>query len=144
MGYRISDNGLSALKRFEGLRLKAYLCPAGRWTIGYGHTQGVHQGQIITANQAHQLLRGDVLPIERYLDTLHVELTQGQVDALCSFAFNLGLGALQRSTLLKYVLMHKPAKDIQAEFKRWVYAGGKVLKGLVARREWEAEQWAVN
>ncbi len=135
---------ITKLKEFEGLRLKSYRCSAGVWTIGYGHTRGVKAGQVITKTQAETLLHGDLLPVERYVDGLKLHLTQGQFDALVDFAFNLGTGALGRSSLLQKVLLKTPTADIQAEFRKWVYAGGKKLPGLVKRREWEANRWSEN
>lgn len=138
---KASDILIEKIKEFEGLKLESYKCPSGVWTIGYGHTRGVKKGQKITEAQAAELLVGDLLPVEQYVDALKVCRTQGQFDALVDFAFNLGTGALQRSTLLAKVRCGAPDKEIQAEFRRWVYAGGKVLDGLVKRREWEAHRW---
>lgn len=139
---RASKEMIEKLKEFEGLRLEAYQCAAGVWTIGYGHTRGVRQGQRISAAQAAELLRGDLLPVEQYVDGLRVCRTQGQFDALCDFAFNLGTGALQRSSLLAKVRCGAPTAEVQDEFRRWVWAGGRKLPGLVKRREWEAQRWA--
>lgn len=137
----VSDELLWAIERFEGCKLTSYKCPAGVWTIGMGHTRGVKQGQKISREQAVTLLRGDLLPIASYLNGLKRDWTQGQFDACCDFCFNLGIGAFNGSTLKKYILMKKPASEIQAQFRKWVYAGGKKLPGLVTRREWEAQQW---
>lgn len=134
----ISDKGLDLIKRFEGLELTAYRCPAGVWTIGYGHTGiDVKKGMTITEEEAEQLLRVDVRRFEDGVRGIAAKFTQGQFDALVSFAYNLGLGALLSSTLLK---KHKAGDyDAAAEqFGRWVYAGGKRLKGLVRRRAEEA------
>lgn len=138
---RTSDNAIEHIKKFEGLRLCAYKCAAGVLTIGYGHTKGVKAGQTITKSQADTLLRGDLLPVERYVSGLGLRLTQGQFDALVSFAFNLGTGALGRSTLLQKIRSGSSAGVIQAEFRKWVYADGKMLSGLVRRREWESRKW---
>lgn len=133
---------IGAVKSFEGVKLQAYRCPAGVWTIGIGHTVGVKPGQHITMEQAESLLHGDLLPCVKYVNSLGVCRTQGQFDALVDFVFNLGTGALMRSTLYKKIRMGAKLADIQAEFRKWVYAGGKVLPGLVKRREWEACRWA--
>lgn len=132
----ISEAGLEHIKHFEGLRLKAYLDPVGIWTIGYGHTgKDVYEGLEITKQQAHDLLVEDVKEAEQDVNLLaKVTLTQGQYDALVDFAYNLGGGSLKSSTLLRQVnagLMESAAK----EFERWVYADGKMLPGLVKRRE---------
>lgn len=136
---KISDKGLDLIKRFEGLRLKAYLCPANVWTIGYGHTgSDVKKGMEITKERAEELLRRDVARFETGVSNVAATFTQGQFDALVSFAFNLGLGALMSSTLLR---KHK-AGDYEGaanEFRKWVYARGQKLPGLVTRRVAEAE-----
>lgn len=142
MEMRASDALVEKLKEFEGLRLRAYRCPAGVWTIGHGHTRGVRQGQVITAAQAETLLRGDLLPVERHVGGLGVCRTQGQFDALCDFAFNLGTAALDGSTLLAKIRAGASVAEIQRQFRKWVYGGGKVLPGLVRRREWDARRWA--
>lgn len=136
-----SEKLIGKLKEFEGLRLKAYRCPAGVWTIGYGHTRGVKAGQTITKAQAESLLRGDLLPIEKHIDGYKLNLSEGQFDALCDFAYNLGLTALDGSTLLAKIRAKAPTGEIQAQFRKWVYCNGKVLDGLKRRREWEAERW---
>lgn len=132
---------IEKLKEFEGYRPTSYQDSAGVWTIGYGHTQGVKKGQKITKAQAESLLRGDLLKAEKYVNGLKLNLTQGQFDALVDFAYNLGIGNLGTSTLLGKIRMKASDEEIQAQFRRWVYAGGKVLPGLVKRREWEAQRW---
>ena len=133
---------IEKLKEFEGYRPTSYQDSAGVWTIGYGHTQGVKKGQKITKAQAESLLRGDLLKAEKYVNGLKLNLTQGQFDALVDFAYNLGTGNLGTSTLLGKIRMKASDEEIQAQFRRWVYAGGKVLPGLVKRREWEAQRWS--
>ena len=131
---QISKAGLDLIKQFEGLYLKAYRCPAGVPTIGYGHTAGVAMGQTITQQQADDYLRRDVRQFERAVARLvSVPLTQGQFDALVSFAFNLGEGALAQSTLLR-LLNAGDYAGAAAQFDRWNKAGGRVLPGLVRRR----------
>lgn len=141
MEYRASDTLIQAVKQFEGLRLKAYRCPAGIWTIGYGHTRGVKAGQQITREQADSLLVGDLLPFVQYVNRLGVCKTQGQFDALVDFCFNLGQAALGSSALLQRIRINADDATICKEFRRWVHSGGKVLAGLKKRREWECEQW---
>lgn len=140
---RISEQGLDLIKSFEGLRLSAYRDAVGVLTIGYGHTRGVRLGQIITRGEAELLLSADLEPIERQLtaDLGEDGVLQCQFDALCSFCFNLGIGAYMRSTLRKYVKAGRDA-DADREFGRWVHAGGRVLPGLVRRRRAEAELYA--
>ena len=132
---------LNKIIEFEGCKLTAYKCPAGVWTIGVGHTKGVKQGQTITKAQAISLLKGDLLPCENYVNNLGVCKTQGQFDALVDFAFNLGTAALGRSTLLKYIRAKKPEQYIREEFAKWVNSRGMRLKGLVIRRQWEADRY---
>lgn len=144
---RTSDIAFKKIQEFEGLRLTAYKCPAGVWTIGFGHTKGVKMGQTITKAQAESLLRGDLLPCEEYVRGLNLELTQGQFDALVDFCFNLGTGSLGKSTLLQKVKLYCKTKDeslvkrIKEEFTKWVYAGNVIFSGLVKRRDWEAERF---
>ena len=132
---------INKIIEFEGCKLQAYKCPAGVWTIGVGHTKGVKQGQTITKAQAMTLLKGDLLPCENYVNNLGVCKTQGQFDALVDFAFNLGTAALGRSTLLKYIRAKKPEQYIREEFGKWVNSKGMRLKGLVIRRQWEADRF---
>ena len=136
-----SDLLLNKIIDFEGCKLTAYKCPAGVWTIGVGHTKGVKQGQKITEAQAISLLKGDLLPCENYVNNLGVCKTQGQFDALVDFCFNLGTGALGRSTLLKYIRQGKAEQYIRGEFAKWIKSGGKTLAGLVKRRAWEADRY---
>lgn len=136
-----SSEGLSLIKKYEGCRLRAYKCPAGVWTIGYGHTQGVTSAMVITQSQADQFLQDDIAPIERQLNALKINFRQGQFDALVSFIFNLGIGNFNKSTLKRRILAGANDTAIANEFRRWNKAGGKVLPGLVARREAEAQLW---
>ena len=132
---------INKIIEFEGCKLTAYKCPAGVWTIGVGHTKGVKQGQTITKAQAMALLKGDLLPCENYVNNLGVCKTQGQFDSLVSFSFNLGTAALGRSTLLKYIRQGKAEQYIREEFAKWVNSKGMRLKGLVIRRQWEADRY---
>lgn len=135
----LSQNGLDLIKGFEGLRLSAYQDSAGVWTIGYGHTGNVRPGDRITQAQAEALLQKDTAWAQQAVrDQVKVPLSQGQFDALTSFTFNLGAGALEKSTLLKKLNAGDYA-GAQAEFGKWVHAGGQVLQGLVRRRAAEAD-----
>ena len=137
-----SDILIEKLKEFEGFRRDAYRDAAGVLTIGYGHTgKDVREGDRLTTYGAEQLLMIDLKEHEAAVRRLNVACTQGQFDALVSFAFNLGIGRLQRSTLLKTIRNGGSKAQIQREFKRWVFGGGKQLPGLVKRREWEARRF---
>lgn len=137
----ITDDFVKKVAEFEGLRTKVYKCPGGVWTIGYGHTVDVKPGQRCTRLQAEAWLREDLAVAAGEVEALGLELTQGQAEALVDFVFNLGIGALKGSTLLKKIRGGYATEDIQAEFRRWVYAGGEVQRGLVKRREWEATRY---
>lgn len=138
----IGSKGLDLIKRFEGFRAKPYVCQAGVWTIGYGHTNGVTMdSRPVSREDAEGLLREDLMRVTDGLDGLVPEsLTQGQFDALCSFCFNLGVPAFQNSTLRK-VIGRNPNdyERIRAEFMRWVHVKGSKSDGLIRRREAEAD-----
>jgi lysozyme len=134
----ISQEGLGLIKKFEGCELEAYKCAAGVWTIGYGSTKGVKEKDTITQEQADGLLLHEMEEYEGYIkDAVTVDLKQNQFDALVSWVFNLGPANLKSSTMLK-VLNNKEYDDVPAQIKRWNKAGGKVLQGLIRRREAEA------
>ena len=116
--------------------------PAGVLTIGYGHTgSDVFEGDRISKYWAEQTLKKDVMEVERQIDELGLDLTQGQLDALVSFTFNLGIDRLKSSTLLKVINEGGSMRQIKREFKRWVHAGGQTLRGLEKRRAWEADRF---
>jgi GH24 family phage-related lysozyme (muramidase) len=134
----ITQAGIDLIKQFEGFSPTVYICPAGYATIGYGHVVKPHERERftsgITPEQAESLLRQDVQISERaVLRLITVPLTDGQFDALASFTFNLGAGALQRSTLRRKVNCGDHAA-VPVEFRKWVWAGGRKLEGLVRRR----------
>lgn len=138
---------LTAIKKFEGISLKAYK-PKGekntgsRLTIGYGHL-GARAGQTITEKEAEALLIADIEAVERQLARLPLaHLSQGQWDAVVDFCFNLGYRAFCASTLYRKITDRASVAEIQAEFRKWVYSGKRKLAGLVKRREWEAQMWA--
>lgn len=130
-----SDEGFALIKRFEGLRLVAYVCPGGKLTIGYGHTgPDVTTGKKIDEEEADALLLKDVQRFENAVNGMvTVPISQGMFDALISFSFNLGAGSLKSSTLLKK-LNADDRKGAADEFFKWNKAQGKVLDGLAARR----------
>lgn len=137
---KISDAGLQLIMSFEGCRLEAYLDAANIWTIGYGHTgSDVHRGLKISDDHAEELLREDLAQAEAAVNKLvTMPLTRDQFDALVSLAFNIGLNALRRSTLLRKI-NDGDYEGAVREFSRWIYAGGRILPGLVKRRDDEAK-----
>ena len=138
---KTTERLLTQLMVMEGLRLEAYEDAAGVPTIGYGHTKDVRMGDRISEYWAKELLRDDIDEAERQVKELKVARNEAQLDALVSFVFNLGIGRLKESTLLRVIREGGSKADIKREFKRWVYAGGKRLKGLELRREWEAKRF---
>jgi lysozyme len=138
------NKGISTIRKFEGLRLEAYKCPAGVWTIGYGSTffengSKVQNGDKITLDRADRLLFDIVMKFEISVRGLvKSKINDNQLGALTSFAFNVGVTNFRKSTLLKKVNANPIDATIRNEFMRWTKAGGKVLKGLVTRREAEA------
>ena len=134
----ISQEGLSLIKKFEGCKLQSYKCAAGVWTIGYGSTNGIEEGMEISQERADMLLLEDVEVFEKAVNELvEVPLEQNQFDSLISWTFNLGPTNLKNSTLLK-VLNNKNYDEVPTQIKRWNKAGGKVIQGLIRRREAEA------
>ena len=142
---KTSQQGLELIKHYEGLRLKPYRCPAGLWTIGYGHLIG--NGSVLpdswnrtfSVAEANALLVTDVIRCERGVTRYcPVKLSQGQFDALVSFSFNLGLGTLQRSSLRQKINRgdFEGAKKVLLKYNK---SKGKVLKGLDLRRKDEAK-----
>ena len=135
---KISIEGIALIKKFEGCRLESYKCAAGVPTIGYGSTKGVEMGMTITQEGAEELLLKDIAEFEEFvLEASEMPLSQHQFDALVSWTFNLGPSNLRASTMLK-VLNKGEYEDVPAQIKRWNKAGGKVLDGLIRRREAEA------
>lgn len=139
----VSQNGMALIERFEGLRLTAYRDIVGVLTIGYGHTgPDVTPGMTISQGQANILLQKDLVKFATGVNNLvKVPLNQNQFDALVSFAYNLGLGNLGSSTLLK-LLNAGDYAGAQGQFIRWNKAGGQVVAGLTTRRQAEANLFA--
>ena len=138
---RIGQAGLALIKQYEGCRLAAYRCAAGVWTIGYGHTAGIHSGMTITQAQADAYLRQDIAKFEGYVNNpayvpITEQLNQNQFDALVSFAFNLGAGNLRK------LCKGRTAAQIARAMPSYNKAAGKVLAGLTRRRK--AEQALFN
>ena len=134
----MNSQAIALIKQSEGLRLQAYKCAAGVWTVGWGHTAGVTAATAVTEAEAERLLEADVAPLERRIATDAPQLTVAQQAALISFAFNVGLAAMLRSTLWAKVRKNPADESIAAEFARWCRAGGRVLVGLQRRRKAEA------
>lgn len=129
---RVSDKGLNIIKKYEGLRLTAYKCPAGVWTIGYGHTSGVSQGMKCTVADAEAYLLADVASAEKAVqkyDTYY-NFDQNEFDALVSFTYNCGSGNLKKLTSNG----NRTREEISNHITAYNKAGGKTLSGLVARR----------
>ena len=141
---KTSPKGIALIKEIEGLRQKAYKCPGGVWTIGYGHTAGVKPGMLISKAQAEEYLKADLIAFERYLNGLGLALNQNQFDALVSFIYNVGTGNFSNSTLLRKVRANPQENSIMDEFLRWVYSKGRVLPGLQRRRLAEMKLYFSN
>jgi len=143
---KTSDHGIAFIKRWEGVKLKAYLCPANVWTIGVGHTAAMGEpkpvsGMKITEAEADAILRRDLGSIERDVEkAVTVRLNQRQFDTLVSFVFNVGIGAFRKSTLLKKLNASR-YDEVPSELMKWTRAGGRVVQGLVNRRKAEADLW---
>lgn len=136
----LTQKGIELIESFESLQLRAYKCPAGVWTIGYGHTIGVKPTDTCTRAQAEQYLLADLRTAKTAVAN-HVKATinTNQFSALVSFTFNCGAANLQKSTLLKKVNANPADPTIRAEFLKWNRGGGKVLAGLTRRRTAEAD-----
>lgn len=142
---KISENGINLIKRFEGVRYKPYKCPAGLWTVGVGHL--IEGGKSLpkswdrtfTESEVDAILRKDLIRFERgvtMLFPMSYRFTQGMFDALCSFAFNGGVGLLQRSSVRSALLRNDKVMAGKALLK-YNRGGGRILPGLVKRREAE-------
>jgi lysozyme len=142
---KLNKKGIEMMHKYEGIKLTAYLCPAKVWTIGYGNTfyedgTKVKQGDKITKERADQLFINITNKnfAEPLLKLIKVKLNENQFSALVCFAYNVGTGALAKSTLLRKVNINPNDLTIRNEFLKWNKAGGKVLNGLTKRRESEA------
>lgn len=130
--------GRNLIKTFEGYRENAYLDPVGIWTIGYGHTGGVKEGDTVTEAGADALLQQDLKAAENTVNATGLKLSQLQFDALVSLVYNIGSGNFNSSTLLKQLREStKPRPELETWWKVWDKAKGKTLKGLQRRREAE-------
>jgi lysozyme len=139
-----SKSGLALTEQFENCRLAAYQDVRGRWTIGYGHAEGVTPGQVITQQQAEALLLEDVQTAANCVNNaVKVPLTQTEFDALVDFTYNAGGGAFKGSTMLK-LLNGGDYAGAAAQFDRWDEAGGQVVAGLFRRRQAETTEFGQN
>lgn len=137
--FKTSPKGITLITKYEGLRLKAYRCPAGVWTIGYGHTEKTFSGEEITLQEAYKRLYVDLIRFERTINNcVKVEINQNQFDALVSLTFNIGTNAFLKSYLLQKLNEGNYAAAAN-QFLLWVNANGKKLEGLVKRRQEEKE-----
>lgn len=141
---KISSAGLTLIRQFEGFSPTPYRCPAGIWTIGYGHVLlPAEEGSLLRVDEAmaKTLLRGDVRHAERAVRRLiRTPLTQSQFDALVSFTFNLGAAALQRSSLRRSIHRREEG-EVAQQWMRWVWGGGRKLAGLAKRRAAELRMY---
>lgn len=141
---KINQAGLDIVKEFEGLRLESYRCPAGVWTIGYGHTEGVARGMKVTKQEAEELLKHDLQIFENGVKRFigDAKTNENQFSAFVSLAYNIGIGAFSKSSALRE---HKAGNYELAANKimLWNKAGGRVLAGLIRRRKAESKLYAL-
>lgn len=139
MDMTFTDAALAVIRRYEGLRLTSYRCPAGKWTVGYGHTQDVRPGMTISPSEAEALLHEDAeVAADSVRRIVKVPLKQHEFDALVSFLFNIGEGRLTDTNTLR--LLNEGRREAFLNMHgRWVRSNGKVLPGLISRREAEAK-----
>jgi len=141
----LTAEGVNLIKKYEGISLKAYKCPAGVWTIGHGNTEyengaSVKPGDVITLEGADELFKNTLLKFSNRLKNMIKQpLNKNQFSALVSFSYNVGTSALSNSTLLKKINANPHDPTIAKEFMRWTRAGGKELMGLKLRREAESK-----
>jgi lysozyme len=138
-----SNNCLNLIKGFEGIRLKAYQCSAGIWTIGYGHTSGVKQGDICTIAEAEKYFADDLKIVWLQITQLGLNINQNQLDALCSFIFNVGITAFKNSNLFKKIKGNPSDVAIKTNWLMWnkIRKNGQLVEseGLTIRRSREIE-----
>lgn len=139
---RVNAEGIELIKRWEGLRLGAYKCSAGVWTIGYGHTRSARQGMRITEAEAERLLKDDLMRFETAVsNAVKVDLTENQFAALVSWAYNVGENAVKTSTLVRK-LNRGEYDSVPVELMKWNKISGKVNRGLTNRRAAEVGLWS--
>lgn len=136
---RTNKKGIQLIKEFEGFREKAYICPAGKWTIGYGFTSDVKEGDMITEKEAEERLVKELTQVENEIKkVVKVPLNGNQFSALVSFVYNLGIRNFKNSTLLAYLNKNR-FEEVAKQLLRWNKAGGKELPGLARRRKAERD-----
>ena len=139
MQHNITDDTVAFIAQWEGFKAHAYYDATGHvWTIGYGHTWGVDKEMTCTKAKALEWLKTDANRVAKYINSLDMNTNQAQFDALVCFGFNVGTGNMKKSTLLTLVKHSAPVENVAREFYKWNKSGGKVLPGLVLRREGEA------
>lgn len=138
-GRRLNAAGMAILKECEGLYLNAYKCPSGVWTIGFGCTEGIRPGMTITEAEAEEMLSKELTKFEQGVDRMlgHIPLNDNQFSALVSLTYNCGLGAIEQGTTIRRHLEAKDYRRAAEGFLLWNKGGGRVLPGLVKRREME-------
>lgn len=139
----VNEAGISLIKEFEGFEPSPYRCPAGYWTIGYGHK--INPGETfkhpISEDEAITILHQDLLPARKSIEqSVKVKLTDNQFAALASFVYNVGQGNFYKSTLLRK-LNEGDYECVPSELEKWKYAGGNMLGGLLRRRVKEGQLW---
>jgi lysozyme len=150
IGYKImhryiNSRGINLIKHFEGFRKKPYICAGGHLTIGFGHKILAHENfSKISYSEGEFLLRKDLQIVEKaVLRNIRSQINDNQFAALVSFTFNLGAGALQRSTI-RQKINYGQHQEASIEFLRWVYAKGKISNGLVKRRQAEYDLYETS
>ena len=143
---KTSQEGIDLIKEFEGYSERVYMCAGGKYTIGYGHTRNVEPGDTCTREQAEEFLRQDLVDAEETIEALvKVPLTQNQFDALVSLVYNIGSGNFYSSTIRRVVNCKiGDPEEYRKAWMMWVKSKGKVLKGLVRRREAEYKLFSSN
>lgn len=127
---KASNNCIALIEQHEGCMLKSYICPAGKWTVGFGHTRTAKQGMYITKQQAYDLLYSDLSIVEAEINRQHIDINQNQFDALCSLVFNIGGTNFRASTLLDKIKGHSPRPEIEKAWLAWRYGGDGTKNGI--------------
>jgi lysozyme len=143
---RTSQRGIDLIKEFEGYSERVYMCAGGKYTIGYGHTRGVEVGDTCTREQAEKYLREDLRDAEEtVLALITVPLSQNQFDALVSLVYNIGSGNFYDSTIRRVINLNiGDIEEYRLAWMMWKKSRGKVLKGLIRRREAEFKLFSNN
>lgn len=140
---KASEDIKKFIKNFESCQLKAYKCTSGILTIGYGHTKNVYAGQVITQQQADKFFDEDLQYFENHINSKKLFLNQNQFDALVSLCYNIGPGGFDKSPVLKLIKINPEHTDLRTAFLIHTKSKGKILQGLVKRRNAEYD-WYIN